>query len=105
MNIFEEHKCDLQIHEEKEPEGSYEIESKMGPISYLDTCLHVTLNELNLGVDLQPMENEKKWEVRKEESVEYKCIMDIFTLSLWTTQVRAICVNSIKGSCPKLVTI
>ena len=37
--------------------------------------------------------------------VEYKCIMDVFTLSPWTAQVRAICVNSINGSFPKLVTI
>ena len=38
-------------------------------------------------------------------SVEYECIMAVFTLSLWTSQVRAISVNSIKGSCPKLVTL
>ena len=37
----------------------------------------------------------------KEQPVEYKCIMDVFTLSPWTAQLRAICVNSIKGSCPK----
>ena len=37
--------------------------------------------------------------------VEYECIMAIFTLSLWTTQVWAIYVNSIKGNCPKIVTI
>ena len=29
--------------------------------------------------------------------VEYQCIMDVFTLSCWIAQVRAICVNSIKG--------
>ena len=34
-------------------------------------------------------------------SVEYQCIMDVFTLSSWIAQVRAICVNSLKGSCPK----
>ena len=34
-------------------------------------------------------------------SVEYQCIMDIFTLSSLSAQVRAICVISIKGSCPK----
>ena len=34
-------------------------------------------------------------------AVEYKCIMDVFTLSLWIAQVQDICVNSIKGSCPK----
>ena len=37
--------------------------------------------------------------------VEYECIMAVFTLSLWTTQVWAIYVNSVKGSCPKSVTI
>ena len=37
--------------------------------------------------------------------VEYECIMTVFTLSLWTTQVWAIFVNSIKGSCPRIVTI
>ena len=37
--------------------------------------------------------------------VEYKCIMAVFTLSFWIAQVSAISVNSIKGSCPKLVTI
>ena len=40
-----------------------------------------------------------------EEAVEYECIMAIFTLSLWTTQVWAISVNSIKGSYPRTVTI
>ena len=35
------------------------------------------------------------------ESVEYQCIMDVFTLSSLSAQVRAICVNRIKGSCPK----
>ena len=39
------------------------------------------------------------------DSVEYECIMAVFTLSLWTAQVRAISVNSTKGNCPKLVTI
>ena len=34
-------------------------------------------------------------------SVEYKCIMDVFTLSSLSAQVRAICVISVKGSCPK----
>ena len=34
-------------------------------------------------------------------TVEYKCIMDVFTLSPWTAQVRAIFINSIKGNCPK----
>ena len=34
-------------------------------------------------------------------SVEYKCIMDVFTLSSLSAQVWVICVNSIKGSCPK----
>ena len=38
-------------------------------------------------------------------SVEYQCIMDVFTLSSLIAQVRGICVNSIKGSCPKWVTI
>ena len=37
--------------------------------------------------------------------VEYQCIMDVFTLSSLSAQVRAICVISIKGSCPKWVTI
>ena len=40
-----------------------------------------------------------------DPSVEYECIMTVFTLSLWTAQVRAISINSIKGSFPKLVTI
>ena len=39
--------------------------------------------------------------IKEEETVEYQCIMDIFTLSSLIAQVRAICVNSIKGSCPK----
>ena len=34
----------------------------------------------------------------EETFVEYKFIMAVFTLSLWTTQVWAIYVNSIKGS-------
>ena len=34
-------------------------------------------------------------------SVEYQCIMDVFTLSSLIAQVRAIYVISIKGSCPK----
>ena len=34
-------------------------------------------------------------------SVEYQCIMVVFTLSSLIAQVRAICVISIKGSCPK----
>ena len=34
-------------------------------------------------------------------TVKFQCIMDVFTLSSLITQVRAICVNSIKGSCPK----
>ena len=33
--------------------------------------------------------------------VEYQCIMDVFTLSSLIARVRAIYVNSIKGSCPK----
>ena len=33
--------------------------------------------------------------------VEYQCIMDVFTLSSLSAQVRVICVNNIKGSCPK----
>ena len=33
--------------------------------------------------------------------VEYQCIMVVFTLSSLSAQVRAICVNRIKGSCPK----
>ena len=37
--------------------------------------------------------------------VEYKCIMDVFTLYPWTAHVQAIYVNSINGSCPKWVTI
>ena len=37
--------------------------------------------------------------------VEYECIMAVFTRSLWTAKVWAIFVNSIKGSCPKIVTI
>ena len=37
--------------------------------------------------------------------VEYKCIMAVFTLSLCITQVRAISVISVKGSCLKSVTI
>ena len=37
--------------------------------------------------------------------VEYECIIAVFILSLWTGQVWAISVNSIKGSCPKIVTI
>ena len=36
-----------------------------------------------------------------DDNVEYKCIMDVFKLSPWTSQVRAICVNSIKRSCLK----
>ena len=39
------------------------------------------------------------------QSVEYECIMAVFTLSLWTAQVWAIFVNSVKGSFPKIVTI
>ena len=35
-----------------------------------------------------------------ETNVEYQCIMDIFTLSSLIAQVRAICVNIIKGNCP-----
>ena len=42
---------------------------------------------------------------RYVDIVEYQCIMDVFTLSSLIAQVRAICVNSIKGSCPKWVTI
>ena len=38
-------------------------------------------------------------------SVEYERIMAVFTLSLWIVQVWAISVNSIKGSCPRIVTI
>ena len=34
-------------------------------------------------------------------SVEYQCIMVVFTLSSLSAQVRAIYVNRIKGSCPK----
>ena len=33
--------------------------------------------------------------------VEYQCIMDVFTLSSLSAQVRVIYVNSTKGSCPK----
>ena len=33
------------------------------------------------------------------------CIMAVFTLSLWTPQGWAISIKSIKGSCPKIVTI
>ena len=33
--------------------------------------------------------------------VEYRCIMGVFTLSSLIAQVRAISVNSIKGSCPE----
>ena len=43
--------------------------------------------------------------IRVKVSVEYKCIMDVFTLSLCIAQVWAICVISINGSCPKFVTI
>ena len=43
--------------------------------------------------------------VTVDTSVEYECIMAIFTLSLWTTQVWAISINSVKGSCPKTITI
>ena len=39
--------------------------------------------------------------VKLLESVEYQCIMDVFTLSSFSAQGRAICVNRIKGSCPK----
>ena len=35
------------------------------------------------------------------DMVKYECIMDVFTLSSLIGQVRTICVNSIKGSCPK----
>ena len=38
-------------------------------------------------------------------TIEYQCIMVVFTLSSLSAQVRAICVNKIKGSCPKWVTI
>ena len=60
---------------------------------------------------LRVLESENEREIGSESleikvwHVEYKCIMDVFTLSPWTTQVWAIYVNSIKGSCPKLVTI
>ena len=39
-------------------------------------------------------------QLRAQPIVEYKCIMDVFTLSPWTAQVRAIYVNSIKGQLP-----
>ena len=42
-----------------------------------------------------------RWPIWLAAGFEYKCIMDVLTLSPWTTQVRAIYVNSIKGSCPK----
>ena len=40
-----------------------------------------------------------KWE--PVHSIKYQCIMDVFTLSSLSAQVRAICIISIKGSCPK----
>ena len=48
-----------------------------------------------------------RWWLRGDggRSVEYQCIMDVFTLSSLIAHVRAICVNRIKGSCPKWVTI
>ena len=42
-----------------------------------------------------------EWAKEVEETVEYQCIMDVFTLSSLSAQVRAICVNNIKNSCPK----
>ena len=42
---------------------------------------------------------------RGAHGVEYECTMAVFTLSLWIPQVWAIYVNSIKGSCPRIVTI
>ena len=40
-----------------------------------------------------------------DKGVEYECIIAVFTLSLWIAQVWGNYVNSIKGSCPRLVTI
>ena len=50
-----------------------------------------TLEALNLESDESP----------HTLHVEYQCIMVVFTLSSLLAQVRVICVNSLKGSCPK----
>ena len=43
----------------------------------------------------------KSASAKKALTVEYQCIMVVFTLSSLIAQVRAICVISIKGNCPK----
>ena len=57
-----------------------------------------------IKIKLEDFIQKNRQETTKED-VKYECIMAVFTLSLWTAQVWAISVNSIKGSCPKIVTI
>ena len=68
---------------------------------YLNFGFDVPIPDHMPIIQADPASGDCNDERDRANCVEYQCIMDVFTLSSLSAQVRAICVISIKGSCPK----
>ena len=96
--------CGERTAEDRSRIRSQVPEAKSGGFRHFSPKLR-TLENQTQAVFVRSEERRPPTTRSRRLYVEYKCIMAVFTLSLWKAQVWAIYVNSIKGSCPKLVTI